>query len=151
MAYEPKDYKRDIVEVSKNKPKAKIATKHKRRGAAIEEDETSQRFNGSERSHKNHWVRRYGTNNSYTKLVDLLKSVVRKYYGQPIQVCYAHFSRVIDQVYKGEPGTARIKTIFWNKIVKDGNSSDEWYCRSYNWVAKIVEDENKYVFTIEPL
>ena len=151
MAYEFKDYKRDIVRVSKDKPKANVATKYKRRHTEIEDDETAHRFNGSERFHKHHWVRRYGSNASYEKLIHLLKNVVRKYYGQPIYICYTHFSLIIDQVFKGEGGRAAAKTVFWAGLVKDGNSSDHFNCRSYNWVAQVVENENEHVFTIEPL
>lgn len=150
MAYEFKDYKRDIVEVSKNKPRAKIATKNKRRRSKIEEDETSQHFNSSERSHKHHWVRRYGSNSSYEKLISLLKDVVRKYYGRPIHICYAHFSRVVEQVYKNDPGKAAAKAAFWNMIVENGNTGNRWLDR-HNLVAQVVEDEENYIFTIEPL
>lgn len=150
MAYMPKDYKRDIVTVVVGKRKALVATKHKRRRAEVEDDETAQRFNSSERSHKHHWVRRRETNAYYEKLIRLLKNVVRKYYGQPIHVCYAHFSRVVEQIYKGERGGAAAKTGFWKKIVKDGESSNYWVDQ-YHFAAQIVEDENKNTFTIEPL
>lgn len=150
MSYEPKDYKRDIVTVTRGKRKALVATKHKRRRTEIEDDETVHRFNSSERSHKHHWVRRRETNAYYGKLISLLKNVVRKYYGRPIHVCYEHFSRVVEQVYKDELGKAAAKVAFWNMIVKDGLSSNHW-ADQYNFVAQIVEDEENYIFTIESL